>query len=175
MNWSLGWHQDRTIVVEARAPARGFGRWTVKAGLIQVEPPFALLERMVTLRVHLDPIDDTNAPLRVVPGSHSIGKVAEAGPPLCRASGRAHLPCGARRRLAVRHDHSAWLPGRQSAATPAGVAGGLCERGPTGAAAMGSYLTQSQTFRWAQPLPAAGHSFIAKDGHNSETNSLVES
>ena len=77
-NWSLGWHQDRTIVVETRAPTEGFGPWTVKAGLIQVEPPFALLERMVTLRVHLDPVDDTNAPLRVVPGSHIIGKVAKA-------------------------------------------------------------------------------------------------
>lgn len=77
MNWSLGWHQDRTIVVETRTPAKGFGPWTVKAGLIQVEPPFALLERMVTLRIHLDPVDDTNAPLRVVPGSHTIGKVTE--------------------------------------------------------------------------------------------------
>ena len=76
MNWSLGWHQDRTIVVETRTPAEGFGPWTVKAGLIQVEPPFALLERMVTLRIHPDPVDDTNAPLRVVPGSHTIGKVA---------------------------------------------------------------------------------------------------
>lgn len=48
-NWSLGWHQDRTIVVEARTDADGFEPWTVKAGPIQVEPPSDILERMVTL------------------------------------------------------------------------------------------------------------------------------
>ena len=77
-NWALGWHQDRTIVVEQRADADGFGPWTVKAGLIQVEPPFAILERMVTIRVHIDPIDATNAPLRIVPGSHRLGRLPEA-------------------------------------------------------------------------------------------------
>ncbi|MEG3173076.1 phytanoyl-CoA dioxygenase family protein [Sphingomonas sp. ZB1N12] len=77
-NWALGWHQDRTIVVEERADAVGFGPWTVKAGLIQVEPPFAILERMVTIRVHLDPVDATNAPLRIVPGSHRLGRLPEA-------------------------------------------------------------------------------------------------
>lgn len=77
-NWALGWHQDRTIVVEQRADVDGFGPWTVKAGLIQVEPPFAILERMVTIRVHLDPVDATNAPLRIVPGSHRLGRLPEA-------------------------------------------------------------------------------------------------
>ncbi len=77
-NWALGWHQDRTIVVEDRAEVKGFGRWTVKAGLVQVEPPFAILARMATLRLHLDPVDDTNAPLRIAPGSHDFGRIAEA-------------------------------------------------------------------------------------------------
>jgi hypothetical protein len=77
-NWALGWHQDRTIVVEQRADVDGFGPWSVKAGLIQVEPPFAILERMVTIRVHLDPVDATNAPLRIVPGSHRLGRLPEA-------------------------------------------------------------------------------------------------
>jgi hypothetical protein len=77
-NWALGWHQDRTIVVEQRADVDGFGPWTVKAGLLQVEPPFAILERMVTIRLHLDPVDATNAPLRIVPGSHRLGRLPEA-------------------------------------------------------------------------------------------------
>ncbi|MEG3083738.1 phytanoyl-CoA dioxygenase family protein [Sphingomonas sp. PB2P12] len=77
-NWALGWHQDRTIVVEQRTDLDGFGPWTVKAGLTQVEPPFATLERMVTIRVHLDPVDATNAPLRIVPGSHRLGRLPEA-------------------------------------------------------------------------------------------------
>ncbi|MDE0879559.1 MAG: phytanoyl-CoA dioxygenase family protein [Sphingomonas bacterium] len=80
-NWALGWHQDRTIVVEHRADVEGFGPWTVKTGLVQVEPPFAILERMATLRVHLDPVDDTNAPLRIAPGSHRTGRIAEVDIP----------------------------------------------------------------------------------------------
>lgn len=77
-NWALGWHQDRTIVVEERMDTDGYGPWTVKSGLIQVEPPFEILERMVTLRVHLDTVDERNAPLRIVPGSHKLGRVPEA-------------------------------------------------------------------------------------------------
>lgn len=34
-NWSLGWHQDRTIVVKERMDTDGYGPWTVKSGLIQ--------------------------------------------------------------------------------------------------------------------------------------------
>ncbi|HEX8447414.1 MAG TPA: phytanoyl-CoA dioxygenase family protein [Sphingomonas sp.] len=76
-NWSLGWHQDRTIVVAERVTVAGFGPWTIKSGLVQVEPPFVILERMVTLRIHLDAVDATNAPLRIVPGSHRLGRIAE--------------------------------------------------------------------------------------------------
>jgi ectoine hydroxylase-related dioxygenase (phytanoyl-CoA dioxygenase family) len=76
-NWALGWHQDRTIVVRERIDAPGFGPWTVKSGLVQVEPPFEILERMVTVRVHLDQVDASNAPLRIVAGSHRLGRLPE--------------------------------------------------------------------------------------------------
>jgi len=76
-NWSLGWHQDRTIVVAERHDVEGYGPWTVKAGLLHVAPPFKLLARMVTLRVHLDPVGVDNAPLLIAPGSHRAGQVAE--------------------------------------------------------------------------------------------------
>lgn len=49
----------------------------VKSGLIQVEPPFEIFERMVTLRVHLDAVDASNAPLRIVPESHRLGRLPE--------------------------------------------------------------------------------------------------
>lgn len=76
-NWSLAWHQDRTIVVRGRIAVPGYGPWTIKAGLQHVAPPFAFLERMVTLRVHLDPVTADNAPLLVAPGSHRMGRIAE--------------------------------------------------------------------------------------------------
>lgn len=76
-NWSLGWHQDRTISVKERRNVEGFGPWTVKGDMNHVEPPFALLARMVTIRVHLDEVGEDNAPLLVAPGSHKVGRVTE--------------------------------------------------------------------------------------------------
>ena len=67
-NWALGWHQDRAIAVRGRRDVAGFGQWTVKAGIPHCVPPFELLERSLTLRVHLDPVGEGNAPLLVAQG-----------------------------------------------------------------------------------------------------------
>jgi hypothetical protein len=76
-NWALGWHQDRSIAVRERIDVSGFGNWTVKTGTTHVEPPFGVLERMITMRVHLDDVDAENAPLLIVPGSHRLGRLVE--------------------------------------------------------------------------------------------------
>src|SRR5690606_2955065 len=72
-NWALGWHQDRTIAIQAQHDVAGFGPWTVKAGTPHVAPPFALLAGMLTMRVHLDVVPANNAPLLIAPGSHRLG------------------------------------------------------------------------------------------------------
>jgi Phytanoyl-CoA dioxygenase (PhyH) len=77
-NWALGWHQDRTIAVRQRIDVSGYGPWSTKQGLLHVEPPFAVIESMVTLRIHLDPVPEDNAPLLIAPGSHRLGRVLEA-------------------------------------------------------------------------------------------------
>lgn len=74
-NWSLAWHQDRTICVKRRVDVPGFGPWTVKSGMQHVAPPFEFLARMVTLRVHLDDVPADNSPLIVALGSHTEGRV----------------------------------------------------------------------------------------------------
>lgn len=74
-NWSLAWHQDRTIVVKQRLNASGFGPWSIKSGMTHVEPPFDILARMLTLRIHLDPVSVTNAPLLIAPGSQRRGRI----------------------------------------------------------------------------------------------------
>ena len=74
-NWALAWHQDRTIVVRERLDVDGFGPWSTKAGLQHVAPPVGVLIRMATLRVHLDAVSESNAPLLIAPGSHRIGYV----------------------------------------------------------------------------------------------------
>jgi hypothetical protein len=43
--------------------------------MVHVEPPFDLLASMVTVRVHLDAVPETNAPLLVAPGSHKRGRI----------------------------------------------------------------------------------------------------
>ncbi len=77
-NWSLGWHQDRTISVRQRVDVEGFGPWSTKSGMVHVEPPFDLLAGMVTVRVHLDAVTTTNAPLLVASGSHKHGRISTA-------------------------------------------------------------------------------------------------
>jgi hypothetical protein len=100
-NWGLRWHQDRTIAVRDRVAVDGFGPWSVKAGQLNVAPPFELLAEMVTLRVHLDAVDPTNAPLLIAPGSHHLGLVPE--PEIPRVVER----CGVFTCLAERGD--VWL------------------------------------------------------------------
>ena len=76
-NWALGWHQDRTIAVRARRDLNGFGPWTRKGGVVHVAPPITLLDAMATVRIHLDAVPETNAPLLVAVGSHRLGAILE--------------------------------------------------------------------------------------------------
>jgi hypothetical protein len=76
-NWSLGWHQDRVIAVRRRIDVAGFGPWSRKHGVLHVAPPFDVLARMLTLRLHLDPTPPDNAPLLIAPGSHRLGRIPE--------------------------------------------------------------------------------------------------
>src|SRR5262249_3234944 len=74
-NWALGWHQDRTIALRRRMEVPGFGPWSRKSGIDHAEPPFAYIERMITLRAHLDVCGSDNAPLMIIPGSHQLGRI----------------------------------------------------------------------------------------------------
>ena len=78
-NWKVNWHQDITIAVRERREVSGFGSWSVKDSVSHVQPPAALLERMVALRLHLDDCTKTNGPLRVLPGSHREGRFGAEG------------------------------------------------------------------------------------------------
>lgn len=78
-NWFVGWHQDLTIAVRERRETPGFEAWSVKEGVPHVQPPVDVLERMVTLRLHLDAADASNGALRVLPGSHRWGRLSADG------------------------------------------------------------------------------------------------
>lgn len=74
-NWAVGWHQDRVIAVKERWEIPDFGPWSVKDGVLHVAPPISLMQRMITIRLHLDPVGKDNGPLLFVSGSHRMGMV----------------------------------------------------------------------------------------------------
>jgi ectoine hydroxylase-related dioxygenase (phytanoyl-CoA dioxygenase family) len=76
-NWKVPWHQDVTIAVANRVEAEGFGRWSTKSGVLHVQPRAAVMESMVSVRLHLDVCDESNGALRVIPGSHCRGRIPE--------------------------------------------------------------------------------------------------
>jgi ectoine hydroxylase-related dioxygenase (phytanoyl-CoA dioxygenase family) len=77
-NWRVQWHQDRAIAIKERMDVPGYGPWSNKSGSLHVEPPSRVLEQMIAVRVHLDPCGAENGPLRVVPGSHRLGKMSDS-------------------------------------------------------------------------------------------------
>lgn len=77
-NWAVPWHQDRTIAVDRRDEGADVGCWTVKNGVDHCEPPVRLLERMVTLRWHLNAVEPEDGCIRVLPGSHRLGRLKAA-------------------------------------------------------------------------------------------------
>lgn len=74
-NWLVAWHQDLAIAVRERVETPGFEAWSVKEGVPHVQPPAAVLERMLTVRIHLDDADERNGALRVIAGSHRLGRL----------------------------------------------------------------------------------------------------
>ena len=44
-----------------------------------MQPPLAVLERMLTLRIHLDCADESNGALWVSPITHHLGRIAADG------------------------------------------------------------------------------------------------
>jgi len=74
-NWPVLWHQDLTIAVAERHDLKGWGPWSIKAGVTHVEPPARLLAAMLTIRLHLDDCHADNGPLRVMAGSYAEGRL----------------------------------------------------------------------------------------------------
>lgn len=72
-NWFVTWHQDRTIVVKEKIETAGYSPWSIKDNMNNVQPPPAILEKMVALRIHLDDCPEENGAIKFVPGSHSHG------------------------------------------------------------------------------------------------------
>jgi ectoine hydroxylase-related dioxygenase (phytanoyl-CoA dioxygenase family) len=76
-NWLVPWHQDTALPFVERREVAGWGPWSKKAGVDYALAPAAALVRIVALRVHLDDSTPQNGPLRVLPGTHTLGILDE--------------------------------------------------------------------------------------------------
>jgi ectoine hydroxylase-related dioxygenase (phytanoyl-CoA dioxygenase family) len=98
-NWKVAWHQDLSIAVAERRDVPGFSGWSLKDGVWHVQPPASVLERMITLRLHLDDCGTENGPLKVIPGSHREGRLSRERIEWWKTHGEVvecHVPaCGA--------------------------------------------------------------------------------
>jgi ectoine hydroxylase-related dioxygenase (phytanoyl-CoA dioxygenase family) len=76
-NWSITWHQDKSIAVNKKIDLSGYKAWTLKDKINCVQPPLTVLEDMVTFRIHLDAAHRANGCLKVIPGTHQFGILSQ--------------------------------------------------------------------------------------------------
>jgi len=76
-NWLVSWHQDTALPLGVRSNDPRWGSWSTKGGIIYAQAPACELERIVALRLHLDPSTRENGPLRAVPGSQLHGVLSD--------------------------------------------------------------------------------------------------
>ncbi len=76
-NWLVMWHQDTALPIRERRELPGWGPWSVKEGVTYAHAPASALSNVLALRIHLDDSTESNGPLRVLPGTHSLGVLDE--------------------------------------------------------------------------------------------------
>lgn len=74
-NWLVPVHHDLSIPVHERVEHPALRGWSEKEGGLFVQPPLAVLEQLVALRVHLDPCLAQDGPLQFIPATHTLGRV----------------------------------------------------------------------------------------------------
>jgi ectoine hydroxylase-related dioxygenase (phytanoyl-CoA dioxygenase family) len=76
-NWLVVWHQDTALPLRKRQETSGWGPWSVKDGVPYAHAPASVLSRVAALRIHLDDSTTQNGPLRVLPGTHTLGVLGD--------------------------------------------------------------------------------------------------
>ena len=91
-NWAVAPHQDLSIPVAEMVSATECSGWSVKEGALFTQPPASVLGSLVAVRLQLDPGSASNGPLRVIRGSHALGRLSsEAVASLCATN--QQVPC----------------------------------------------------------------------------------
>jgi hypothetical protein len=74
-NWLVPIHQDLSIPVKEKIEHPDLKVWSEKEGSLYVQPPLEFLQQLVAVRLHLDDCGANDGALKVVPGSHLLGKI----------------------------------------------------------------------------------------------------
>jgi hypothetical protein len=77
-NWLVVWHQDTALPLKERREGPGWGPWSVKDGVIYAHAPESALSQVLALRLHLNDSVPENGPLRVLPGTPTLGVLSDA-------------------------------------------------------------------------------------------------
>ena len=77
-NWLVAWHQDTALPICDWRESAGWSSRSEKYGVTYAHAPGRVLERIVALRLHLDASTAENGPLRVLPGTHTLGVLSDA-------------------------------------------------------------------------------------------------
>lgn len=72
-NWIVNWHQDLTINLRNKKEVKGYKNWRSTKGRVIVQAPREFLEKIITIRIHLDDCTEENGALRIIEGSHKEG------------------------------------------------------------------------------------------------------
>ncbi|MEO6918597.1 MAG: phytanoyl-CoA dioxygenase family protein [Collimonas sp.] len=76
-NWLVPAHQDLSIPVRERIDHPALTGWSEKEGSVFVQPPDTVLQDVVAVRLHIDECGPEDGPLRVVAGSHLVGRLSD--------------------------------------------------------------------------------------------------
>jgi ectoine hydroxylase-related dioxygenase (phytanoyl-CoA dioxygenase family) len=76
-NWLVAWHQDTALPLQDRIETPGWGPWSVKEGIHYAHAPTSVLSQILALRVSFDDSTAENGPLRVLPGTHTLGVLTD--------------------------------------------------------------------------------------------------
>ena len=76
-NWLVVWHQDTALPLRVRREIPGWGPWSLKDGVNYAHAPASALEQVLALRLHLDDSVAENGPLRVLPGTQTLGVLSD--------------------------------------------------------------------------------------------------
>lgn len=76
-NWLEPFHQDLSIPAVPTSTTDDIN-WHTKNGKQYFQPDATFLNQMVVLRLHLDPVNEDNGALKVIPNSHLLGRLPTA-------------------------------------------------------------------------------------------------